>query len=311
MQIQFVFRKVVDTYKAKIAQRKRSKRHLCHFRDMGSIPYNHIICSYQNVIKVMGDKNVVPHISIASIAGRLKVKYVITNYTRHILANIIPDHFGGEGKLVFRNGNLYLTIPVSQCGPWKMITPKHAIGVDLRENSIATLSYGRMWNDDNIEKQRLKYHTHQSSLQKCGTKSAKRRLKRVYEQESRFRRDINHCISKELVTVAKGTRSCIVLEQSTHTREQKTVRRQQRASHHRWNLVQLRTFITYKAQHAGVVVNTVDLGHIGLRCSHCNLISCLNRRDQYMFNCRKCKFHVSDDYNTAQNLMWFGNNNIP
>ncbi|MEE5989023.1 transposase, partial [Ligilactobacillus equi] len=51
----------------------------------------------------------------------------------------------------------------------------------------------------NIAYRRKKYAYLRSKLQAKGTKSAKRKLKRLAHQENRWMADINHCLSKTLV----------------------------------------------------------------------------------------------------------------
>ena len=91
-----------------------------------------------------------------------------------------------------------------------------------------------------------------AKLQKKGTKSAKRLLKKRSGRERRFARDVNHCISKAIVQTAQGTPRGIALEDLKGIRErinaQRTVRKRQRRVLHSWAFFQLRAFIAYKAQ---------------------------------------------------------------
>jgi putative transposase len=43
-----------------------------------------------------------------------------------------------------------------------------------------------------------------TELQKKQTKSARRRLRKLSGKESRFARDVNHCISKQIVATPKA-----------------------------------------------------------------------------------------------------------
>src|SRR5215467_1772565 len=56
-----------------------------------------------------------------------------------------------------------------------------------------------------VEHKRQQYNQRRSSLQEVGTKSAKRKLKKLSGRERRFKKDTNHVISKMIVSKAKGT----------------------------------------------------------------------------------------------------------
>ena len=315
MHIELVLRKVADAYRTQLVKLKKGKKpkQPCKFKDMSGIPYNHHICNYQSLVRFIGDKLAVPTLSLSALTdssyGRIKVDYVISDHQRKIFMNTIPLHYGCEARLLFRKGVFYLNIPIEQCLS-EPIEVKDSIGVDLGISNIATTSYGKIWSGAVIDNKREKFQKHRSSLQKCGTPSAKRRLKKVAGKEAKFRKDVNHCISKELVAVAKGTASRIVLEDLTHIRTQTTVRKQQRARHHSWSFAQLREFITYKALMEGIEVKLVDPHYTSQRCSNFGSISGLNRKSQFRFSCMLCGHDAHADYNAACNLAWLGDNDV-
>ena len=317
MQIQLVCDKVADAYKPRLARIKKTKRKLkkpCTFRETSSIPYNQRISNYQLLVKCNGDKHQLPVLSLSVINGvdnsRAKIDYTLGDHQRKIFMNAVPNHFGRESRLSYKKGTFYLNIPVEQCVALEPVLPRQHIGVDLGVSNIATTSYGKIYNGDMIENKRLKFQKHRSSLQKCGTKSAKRRLKLTSGKEQRFRKNINHVISKELVATAKGTNSGIVLEDLTHIREQTTVRRKQRARHHGWSFAQLREFVMYKALMEGVTITVVDPKYTSQRCSVCGHIERSNRTNQYRFHCKQCNHDAHADYNAACNLAWLGNSGV-
>jgi IS605 OrfB family transposase len=314
IQIELVFRKVADAYKTRLKRLKKRKKlkHPCRFKEMSSIPYNHLISNYKLIVASAGDRAITPHLSVVLVDDarykRSKIDYIVADHQRKILANAVPGTFGGESRISFRKGAFYINIPVEQCVAPEAIDPIRSIGVDLGVVNIATTSYGKIFSGELIENKRLKFQKHRSSLQKCGSKSAKRRLKSVAGKEARFRKDLNHCISKELVVAAKGTSSRIVLEDLTNIREQTTVRKQQRARHHGWSFAQLREFIGYKAAMAQVEVKVVDPSYTSQRCNNCGSISRSNRRNQFRFSCKSCGHDAHADYNAACNLAWLGDN---
>src|SRR3970282_1255656 len=110
-----------------------------------------------------------------------------------------------------------------------------------------------------------------AKLQAKGTRSAKRLLARRRKKEARFGQDVNHTtpalaaarkrgasVSKRIVATAQGTGRGIALEDLTHIRTRITACRPQRATLHSWSFYQLRQFVSYKAQRAGVALVLVD-----------------------------------------------------
>jgi putative transposase len=117
---------------------------------------------------------------------------------------------------------------------------------------------------------------------------------------------VNHCISKALVSTAKGTRRGIALEDRTHIRERagNTVRKRHRRVLHSWAFFQLRAFIAYKAALAGVRVIYVNPAYTSQTCSRCGHCEKANRRSQARFLCRSCGFSAHADLNAATNFRY-------
>lgn len=135
-----------------------------------------------------------------------------------------------------------------------------------------------------------------------GTKSARRHLKCLSGRERRFKRDTNHCLSKRLVLVAKGTSRGLALEDLTHLRSRSTVHRHQRDRHSKWAFRELRAFISYKASLAGIPVVLVDPRGTSRTCSRCGHEARGSRRHRDRFVCRQCHYEASADLNAAINI---------
>ena len=288
-----VFRKVSDAYKFATKKNKINKK--CYFKYTGAVNYNNQLLRIINT----ESSNNTGFLTIATIIGRAKMHFIFGDHQRKLYGKI------GEIKLIYNNHRFYLNISTEQPNT-QLIIPTSYLGVDLGISNIATISSGKIYTGAQIDQLRTKYQTHRSSLQKCGSKSAKRRLKLVSGKEANFRKDINHCISKKIVATAKGTNSGIVLEDLTHIREQITVRRKQRSRHHGWSFAQLRLFISYKAKMVGIPVLYVDPRHTSQRCSGCGHTERKNRKSQFRFSCLKCGHDAHADYNAACNLAMMG-----
>ncbi len=139
-------------------------------------------------------------------------------------------------------------------------------------------------------------------MQSVGTKSAKRHLKKLSGRERRFKRDVNHCISKALVGYAKGASSAIALEDLKGIRKRITVRRGQRSRRSKWAFLELRRFIEYKAKLQGVPVIVLDPKNTSRECPSCHYTDKGNRPTRDVFRCLKCGYTAPADYVGALNI---------
>jgi putative transposase len=139
-----------------------------------------------------------------------------------------------------------------------------------------------------------------SKLQKKGTKSAKRHLKRLSGKERRFRADINHQISKQIIA-SLNPGDTIVLEELTGIRNAK-LRKQQRCLLNNWSFFQLEQFLKYKAMPKGIEIVYIDARYTSQRCSKCGFILKSNRKTQANFCCKQCGFKLNADLNASRNI---------
>jgi len=176
------------------------------------------------------------------------------------------------------------------------------LAVDLGMVQLATDSTGESFSGDNVHEVRLRYQQRRQILQRVGTRSAKRRLKKMSGREKRFQTNTNHIISKTLVQKAVHTRKALALEDLTGIRARGTVRRANRYERHCWAFYQLRSFLAYKAAWAGVPLRFVDPRNTSRTCSQCGHCEKANRHSQSSFTCQQCGFCLNADYNAAINI---------
>lgn len=103
-------------------------------------------------------------------------------------------------------------------------------------------------------------------------------------------------------TTRQVTDCAIALEDLTGITKRATVRRSQRAKHHSWAFYQLRQFLTYKANLAGIPVVLVDPAYTSRTCSVCGHCEKKNRKSQARFECRSCGYAANADYNASRNI---------
>lgn len=176
-----------------------------------------------------------------------------------------------------------------------------AIGIDLGIVNPATDNRGNFYGskhwkniEDNIFQLRRR-------LQKKGTKSAKRHLKKMSGRQRRFRKDCDHVLAKRIVESVKSG-ATIVFEDLTNIRGTTKVRKQQKRRLHSWSFAQLQAFAEYKALAKGVKIEFLDPRYTSQKCSVCGHISRSNRKTQSAFKCTKCDHESNADINAATNI---------
>lgn len=268
--------KVVEAY-------KRDKTKQPRFRPHGGVPYDERIMSWKGLERV----------SLLTLAGRQIIPVVFGPYQAARL-----DRRQGQADLVYRDGAffLYVTLDIPEPPPTEAA---EFLGIDLGIVNLATDSDGTVYSGRQVNGLRRRHRRTRARLQRIGSKSAKRLLKRRSRKEARFSAQINHTISKRIVATAKGTNRGIALEDLTHIRTRVTARKPQRATLHSWSFSQLRQFIAYKARLAGVRVVLVDPRNTSRTCPRCGLIDKGNRPSQDRFLCQSCNFAGLPDYFAA------------
>ena len=240
-------------------------------------------------------------VSLLTLEGRVIVPFVMGKYQ--------TERFGfarGQCDLVLRkDGKWFLLVTVDL--PEGTKTPAtDFLGVDLGIVNIAVDSDGDVHSGEAIEKIRRKHQTSRKTRQRKGTKGAKKQLKKLAGKEARFRKQENHRISKTIVAKAKGTGRGIALEDLTGIRDRTTVRKRQRNRHSGWSFFQLRSFVEYKAELAGVPVVAVDPRNTSRTCSVCGHCEKANRPSQAKILCNHCGHSSNADLNSTRNLAGLG-----
>ncbi len=270
-----VIAKVADAYKL---DRKRKRT----FSSRGAIAYDARILRFKE-----------SEVSIWTIAGRMHIPFVCGDRQRQMLSAQ-----AGESDLVYRGGSFYLlaSCEVKEPVPYR---PLATLGVDLGIVNIITASDGTTHSGDSIDTVRVRYEVLKAALQRKGTKSAKRHLKKLSGREKRFRRDVNHRIAKEVVAKAKRHRASVALEELKGIRARTTVRKSQRRRHTSWAFSQLRQFVGYKAALAGVPVEVVEARGTSRTCFVCGHEEASNRKSRDSFVCKSCGYAAPADLNAA------------
>ena len=264
---------------------KRDKTIQPTFKPHSAIVYDQRILSWKGL----------DAISLLTFGGRQVISARVGDFQE---ARI--DRSVKQCDLVLRNGVFYLAVVIDVPEP-KPDVPTGTLGVDLGVINLAVDSDGELYSGEAVDKVRGKIDSLKASLQSKGTKSAKKHLKKLGGRESRFRRSVNHVISKRIVSKAKDTHRQIALENLGGIGDS-TVRHSQRRRHKSWAFFQLRSFIEYKAATTGVLVQVVDPRNTSRTCPVCGFVSKSNRKTQSTFSCRQCSFASNADIVGATNI---------
>ena len=267
---------------------KRDKDIQPTFDPHGAMVYDHHIMSFRDL----------SHVSLLTLSGRelLPLRYGAYQEAR-------MDRVKGQADLILRGGvfYLYLTVDMPTAPP---IDPVDVLGVDLGIVQLAVDSDGESHTGAGVKQCRRRFQRLRQGLQSCGSKSAKRHLKRIRQKEGRYQRWVNHNISKHIVNKALVEQKALAIEdlQGIRERTQKTVRRTQRYERLSWAFYQLRCFIAYKAEAAGVPLHVIDPRNTSRTCLACGHCARENRRSQSEFLCIECGFQANADFVGSQNI---------
>lgn len=279
---QFIVRAIAKVSDSYVIEKKT----LHKFKKHSAVVYDQRLLSFKKLSVA----------SINSVDGRLKIPFVVGKY-----ASLEGKSIKGQADLTFENNKFFLNV-VIELPDGTPIDTKGILGVDKGIVNIATTSDGDIFSGKQVDTVREKYAKLRQSLQKVGTKSAKRHLKKVAKKQSLFQKDTNHCISKKIVSIAKGTERAIALENLKGIRSRQRVRRSDRQRFNNWAFAQLDSFIEYKAKIAGIPVIKVDPRNTSRTCSVCGFVSKSNRKSQSIFSCKSCGITLNADFNGAVNI---------
>jgi len=160
-------------------------------------------------------------------------------------------------KLIYKKGVFYLIV-VQDIPEEKEYDPVGFLGIDLGIENIAVDSDRDIFDCKKIENTRRRYFRLRRTLQRIGTRAAKRKLRKISGKERRFKKDTNHCLSKYFISKAKGTTRAIGIENLKYIRSRSRVTvKSQRDRHSKWTFGELRKLLTYKAKKEGVPLRVI------------------------------------------------------
>jgi len=246
-------------------------------------------------------------VGLTLLRSRQNIKLCLGDHQRGMLRGSKPT----SATLCKKGSEYYIHIQVKSEAP-EHIHVDTILGVDLGITDIAVTSEGQKFGGKTIKQIKLHYVSMRAVLQQKavkGTRSSRRRCRELQQllsgKESRYQRQINHEISKAIVTRAQEIPAKIALEDLTGIREgvnQKAGKNQRRRVNG-WAFYQLKEFLTYKALRAGIPLVLVDPAYTSQTCHVCGEHGIRNGKS---FKCPSCSWSGDADFNGAKNIAFLG-----
>ena len=251
-------------------------------------------------------------VSLITLSGRIKVNY--SGFNKHL--NLIKSGVEiGAAKIWYDKSkkNYYLLVSLNLEVP--EIKPediKEVKGIDVGQRYLAvatnTQNQTQFFSGKQVRHKANKYHKARKTLQQKGTRSAKRRLISLSGRERRFTADVNHSISKKIVS----PNALIGLENLKHIRERtnrrsnkKASSKQRKANRNRslWSFAELHGYVDYKAILSNSLAVKVPAQLTSQCCPKCGYASKESRPNKGLtFRCVACKHELHSDLVGARNI---------
>jgi len=276
--------KATETLKSVQAIIKKGKKATCPQSKQTAIRYD------ANCYSLWLNKKL---ITISTVEGRKKLNLIIPKYFEQYLTWKYTT-----ADLFVKNGKVFLHV-VFEKEIADIPSNNQFIGIDRGINKIAVLSTNKFFDGKKIKTISRRYEKIRSMLQ-SKKHSGKRHLRKVRSKEQRFRRDANHCITKQIInSIDSG--STIILENLKGIRNAKA-RKEQRKELNKWNFFQFEQFLKYKAMAKGIRIEYTPARYTSQKCSRCGTILKSNRKSQSVYLCKHCSFSLNADLNASRNI---------
>lgn len=260
-------------------------------------------CPVKNNPSMRLDKRLYSKLTPTSISlpSSKRNKRVMVKFQTYDKFNELASIYTMTDPLIFmKNNEIWLSVTFNV--PSKPVVEETYLGVDLGIRRIFTTSDGLSYKGKELNsiKRRIRYN--RRKLQAKGTKSAKRKLKKMAHREKNVNKNYTHLICNKILDTDK---SVIVLEDLKGIKQKtsKTKEGFKRTKHNnrisQVPLFMIKEVLTYKATHVGKRVESVSP-------SYTSQIDCMTgKRDGQRKGCRYYSSNglVYDaDWNAAINI---------
>lgn len=243
---------VIRTQKEAMAMLKSRKSNKHH----SELPKKHSL-------SVVLDKRLYSNLTMNGISlssgqknKRIQVPFKLYSQVENMFMNYRPM----DPTLFFREGIPYLSVPFEV--PEKPVIGENAVGVDLGERQLFVTSEGKCFSDKKYLGTRRNLRHNKRELQSKGTKSARRKLRKLKRRERNLTKDMCSRAAKALV---ESTEASIIVMENLKGIKAKTSKSKEgfkRKTHNRRlgqvPMAQFQETVRQKAQLLGKKVETVS-----------------------------------------------------
>lgn len=224
-----------------------------------------------------------------------------------------PEWKQGTGKLVFHPSDKHWYFHISVTREFPDVTRNTLKQVHGHDRGLINLTttcdeQGNIHYESGEQVARIqaRYDRVRASLQKKGTKGAKRVLKRLSGRENGFRNDVDHRISK---TLAGKDHTLHAMENLSGVTLTALDKRTKEMCHQlrSWSFYSLEQKLSYKAAMKGGMVKTFDPAYTSQRCPNCgNIEKSARDRSKHRYVCPVCHAEYNDDESASRNIRELG-----
>ena len=242
--------------------------------------------------------------SVNTLEGRIKCEYYKTKFD-------FKDCEFGTAKLVFKRDKFYLHIPITyEVNELQLDNVSSVVGIDRGIRFIVTAYDGNdtvFFDGKAVKRKRAHYKMLRRDLQRVGTASSRKRLKAIGNRENRWMQDVNHCISKALVSMNNDGTLFVIEDLSGIRSATEKVCIKNRYVSVSWPYYDLEKKLEYKALKNNQRVEKVDPAYTSQMCPKCGHTDKSNRnKKEHIFCCKNCHYRSNDDRVAAMNLYCMG-----
>ena len=279
---------VIRTYKDAISNLRSCKRKRCPVRNNPSMRLDKRLYSKLTPVSI-------------NLPSSKRNKRVVVKFQTYDKFNELASMYTMADPLIFmKNNEIWLSVTFNV--PSKPVIDESYLGVDLGIRRIFTTSDGLSYKGKELNGLKRKIRYNRRKLQAKGTKSAKRKLKKLAHKEKNINKNYTHLICNKILDTDK---SVIVLEDLKGIKQKtsKTKEGFKRKSHNnrisQVPLFMIKEVLTYKATHVGKRVVSVSPSYTS------QIDSMTGKRDGQR---KGCRYYSSSgviydaDWNAAINI---------
>jgi IS605 OrfB family transposase len=238
-------------------------------------------------------------ISLSTCHGRKKVNVKVYDYCKQYLHGWFSN-----AQLIIRKDKIFMNIQ-SKLPDIKQKLGDKILGIDRGVTNIITCSDNTFYNSKHLRKVKGNYQYLRTRLQSVGTRSSRRKLKKLSGRERRFTLDLNHRLAKEITNKDYDVFVVEKLDIKTSWGKGRIFNRKLG----NWSYSEFLRLLKYKAESLGKTVIEINPRYTSQKCSKCGFI---DRKNRYKsrFLCRECGFELNADLNAARNISEIGKSEL-